>query len=161
MRTESRRRLLAAILPAVLIWPLGACGDETPAPGEDVTVEDVAEAELGEEDESGMAERVVTVEGQVLEILDPGAFLIGDPGVLEPSVLVLSRSADFSDQGLDVTDALVEDATTVEVTGTVRRLSLGEFQEDYEIPYDPQVFEEYAGESVIVAETIKASVDLE
>lgn len=161
MRRE--RHLLVPALLVSLAVPLAACGDEAPAPGEDVTVEDIAEAELeeGEDDASGLAGRVVTIEGVVLEILDPGAFLIGDPGVLEPSVLVLSRSTDFVDQGLDVTDALVEDATVVEVTGTVRRLSLGEFQEDYEIPYDRHVFEEYAGETILVAERIDAAAHVE
>lgn len=161
MSTTRNRRLLVPALLAALVWPLTACGDEAPAPGEDVTVGDIAEAELqeGEEDESGLAGRVVTVEGEALEILDPGAFLIGDPGVLEPSVLVMSPSTDFVDLGLDITDVLVENETVVEVTGTVRRLSLGEFQEDYEIPYDGEIYgeiyDEFAGESVIVAESIK------
>ncbi|MDR7380797.1 hypothetical protein [Promicromonospora iranensis] len=154
------RRLLAAVLLVTLVWPLTACGDETPAPGEDVTLEDVAEAEIpegdeGEENETGLAERVVTIQGEVRQVLDPGAFLIGDPGVLEPEVLVLSPSTDFVDLGLDVTDVLVEEETVVEVTGTVRRLSLGEFQEDYAIPYDPNIFDEYAGESIIVAERLE------
>ena len=154
------RRLLATVLLTSLMWPLAACGDEAPAPGEEVTLEDVAEAEIpegdeSEENESGLAERVVTVQGEVRQVLDPGAFLIGDPGVLEPQVLVLSPSTDFVDLGLDVTDALVEEETVVEVTGAVRRLSLGEFQEDYDIPYDPNIFEEYAGESIIVAERVE------
>lgn len=159
MSMTRSRRLLSAVLVA-LMWPLTACGDETPAPGEDVTLEDVAEAEIpegaeGEESESGLAERVVTIQGEVRQVLDPGAFLIGDPGVLEPEVLVMSPSTDFVDLGLDVTDVLIEDETVVEVTGAVRRLSLGEFQEDYAIPYDPNIFEEYAGESIIVAEHIE------
>ncbi|GAA4710804.1 hypothetical protein GCM10023198_36980 [Promicromonospora umidemergens] len=154
------------MLLVAMVWPLAACGDEAPAPGENVTVEDVAEAEIpeGEEDqerEPGLGGRVVTVQGVVLEILDPGAFLIGDPGVLEPSVLVMSPSTDFVDLGLDVTDALVEDETLVGVTGTVRRLSLGEFQEDYAIPYDAEVFGEFAGESIIVAERIEVSQPVE
>ncbi len=160
MSMTRNRRLLAAVLLVTLVWPLTACGDETPAPGEDVTLEDVAEAEIpegdeGEENETGLAERVVTIQGEVRQVLDPGAFLIGDPGVLEPEVLVLSPSTDFVDLGLDVTDVLVEEETVVEVTGTVRRLSLGEFQEDYAIPYDPNIFDEYAGESIIVAERLE------
>lgn len=155
------RRLPTAALLITLMWPLTACSEEAPAPGENVTLEDVAEAEIpegdeGEEDESGLAERVVTVQGEVRQVLNPGAFLIGDPGVLEPEVLVMSPASDFVDLGLDVTDVLVESESIVEVTGTVRRISLGEFQEDYAIPYErnSNVYEEYAGESVIVAEHI-------
>ena len=158
MPSTTTRRLLVPALLVALMWLLVVCGDGAPAPGENVTVADVAEAEVpeGEEDrqdQPGLAGRVVTVQGEVLEILDAGAFLIGDPGVLEPSVLVMSPSTDFVDQGLHETHALVEDETVVEVTGTVRRLSLGEFQEDYTVPYD--VYEEHAGEAVVVAERVE------
>ncbi|MEU4362640.1 hypothetical protein [Promicromonospora sp. NPDC023987] len=158
MATTTNRRLLVPALLVALICLLAACGDDAPAPGENVTVADVAEAEVPEgkedrQDQPGLAGRVVTVQGEVLLILDAGAFLIGDPGVLEPSVLVMSPSADFVDQGLHATHALVEDETVVEVTGTVRRLSLGEFQEDYTVPYE--VYEEYAGEAVVIAERVE------
>jgi hypothetical protein len=154
----TNRRLLIPVLLAALMWLLAACGEDTPDPGENVTVADVAEAEVPEgkedrQDQPGLANRVVTVEGEVRQILDAGAFLIGDPGVLEPSVLVMSPSEDFADEGVHATHALVEDETVVEVTGTVRRLSLGEFQEDYTVPYD--VYEEYAGEAVVVAERVE------
>ncbi|NCT89867.1 hypothetical protein GXB85_02700 [Cellulomonas sp. APG4] len=140
------------------VGTLAACGQEAPEPGEDVTVADVAGAELDAGDgETAWIERPVTVTGQVVQVLDPGAFLMGDPGVLEPSVLVLSPQTDFTELGLDITDLVVEDETTVEVSGTVRRLSLGEFQEDYEIPYDENVFEEYAGDAVIVADRLVAT----
>ncbi|MGI5187212.1 hypothetical protein ACQEVI_03605 [Promicromonospora sp. CA-289599] len=156
--TTTNRRFLVPALLAALICLLTACGDGIPDPDENVSVADVAEAEVPEgkqdrQDQPGLANRVVTVEGEILEILDAGAFLIGDPGVLEPAVLVMSPSADFADQGMDAAHALVEDETVVEVTGTVRRLSLGEFQEDYAIPYD--VYEEYAGEAVLVAESVE------
>lgn len=155
--TTKRRHLGPALLATVALL-LAGCGDDPPAPGEDVTVAEIAAAgvEEGDEDvdDSALAERVVTVQGQVISILDPGAFLVGDPGVLEPSVLVMSPSTDFSELGLDVTDVLVEGETVVEVTGTLRELSLGQFQEDYAIPYDEEVFEEYAGEPVIVAERL-------
>ncbi|PRZ07793.1 hypothetical protein BCE75_10429 [Isoptericola sp. CG 20/1183] len=155
--TRTRPLLLPVLVTAAVVSPLTACGDEAPAPGADVTVEDVAEADLGDDSdvEPPLEGREVSVRGQVLEILDPGAFLLGDPGVLEPRVLVMSTSTDFDDLGLAVTHAVVEDATVVEVTGTVRELSLGEFQEDYAIPYQPEIFEEYAGKPVIVAERLE------
>ncbi|WP_225753541.1 hypothetical protein [Actinotalea sp. Marseille-Q4924] len=157
MSTSSRTIRATVTAAAVAVAVLSGCGQEPPAPGEDVTVADVAGAEFNAGDgESGWDERVVTVRGQVLRILDPGVFLIGDPGAFEPSVLVMSPSTDFSDLGLDVTDVLIAEDTVVEVTGAVRRLSLGEFQEDYAIPYDEDVFEEYAGDPVIVADRLTA-----
>jgi hypothetical protein len=158
MPTTTNRLHPVPVLLAAGALLLTGCADDAPAPGEDVTVEDIAEAGVDEGDDVGddsaLAERVVTVEGQVRAVLDPGAFLVGDPGVLEPSVLVMSPSTDFSELGVDVTDLLVEQETLVEVTGTLRELSLGQFQEDYDIPYDEDVFEEYAGEAVIVAERL-------
>lgn len=161
MATTRRRAVLAAAVMTAASVLVG-CSDDVPAPGENVTVEDIAEADVQEigEDEDGLSGRTVTVVGQVVEIVDPGAFLVGDVGVFEPSVLVLSPTADFVDQGVEITDLLVEEATVVEVTGTVRQLSLGEFQEDYPIPYDEYIFDEFAGEGVIVADTVVIDVEV-
>lgn len=158
MSARTTRSLLRPCVVAVAAASLlaGCADDGDPADG-DVTVEDVAEIDTDPEDPAAdLLEQTVTVSGRVLEIVEPGAFLLGSEGVFEPEVLVLSPTTDFSDAGLAVTDLLVEDQTLVEVTGTVRELNLGQFQADYAIPYEPEVYEEYAGQAVIVAETLTA-----
>ncbi len=157
MRDMRRSVAAAAVVGTVVAGMLAGCGQEAPPPDADITVADLADAETNAGDgTSDWIGREVTVRGHVLEIVEPGAFRIGDPGTWEPSVLVLSPTADFADAGLDVTDAMIEDETTVEVTGTVRRLSLGQFQEDYDIPYDESVFEDYAGDAVVVVDHLTA-----
>ncbi|KGM09314.1 hypothetical protein N868_02935 [Cellulomonas carbonis T26] len=132
------------------------CSSDGAGPEEGVTVADVAQAET---DGDGGIEvgDVVTVTGEVVRVVDPGAFLLGGDAADGPGVLVLSPTADFEAEGLDMTDVLPGDGddVLVRVTGLVRELSLGEFQEDYAIPYEESVFEEYAGEAVIVAERLE------
>lgn len=180
MRHTTRTRValpLAAAFAAA--GALSACSDDSAGPETGADVEDVIEEEpleeepleeelveeepLEEEAEAGggfaeeagaLVGQTVTVSATVTELVSENAMRIGEE--TSESLLVLTAGGTLSELGLEDPEAAAENEAVVQVTGTVARFDPETVEADYGIGYtaaDP-IYEPYAGENVIIADSI-------
>lgn len=102
--------------------------------GEAVIVADQVNTLAGED---------VTTSGEVSEVLSTVAFRLAGAGW---SVVVL-----------DAEQAAVAPGDMVEVTGTVRQMDIAEIEEDYGLDLDDELYTDYVGQLVLVADQVSAT----
>ena len=162
-------------IPVALAAAIGlaGCGDDSAGPEQGVDVEDVAEAEpdeAAEDEELGADEELaedeiaaggdligqtVTVSGEITETIDPAGFWLGaGGGLFEEGAPVISTTGDFSAWDISDAEQLVDSDTVVQVTGTVAEFVVVDFEEEYGIDLDDELYEDLEGEAVIVAEDV-------
>lgn len=153
-RIRNNRSVAAPLALATVVALVAGCSNDSAGPEQGTDVEDVAEAEPEEGEGAQLLGQNVTVSGEVDEVVDEGAFRVGGDDLGGDSALVLSQSGSFDDLGTDVNEGLVEDDTVVQVTGTVREFDLAAFEEEFGVDYDDELYEEFEGEVVIVADQV-------
>lgn len=154
--TTVRKRAFAASLAVATTITLAGCGNDSAGPEIGTDVEDVAEAEPDEPDEDApdLLGETVTVSGEITEVIDPGAFWLGaGGGLFEEGAPVVSAAGDFTAMDVDPAGLLDSD-TILQVTGTVAEFVLLDFEEEYGIDLDDDLYEDLEGEAVIVADDI-------
>ena len=164
----TRKRILGALFAAAMVPAVAACTDSA-GPEEDVTVEDVAEADPeeteadleetdGDEASDGDASLIgqtVTVSGEISEISAENAFWISaGGGLFDEGAPILSPTADFSSFDIGDPASLEDSDTIIQVTGTVTEFFLVDFEEGWGIDLVDEGLEELEGEAVIVAEEV-------
>ncbi|MBE9099820.1 hypothetical protein IQ267_10245 [filamentous cyanobacterium LEGE 07170] len=114
---------------------------------DNVTVEELTdnlEAYLGE---------TVSVREEIAEVVGEYSFTLENSELFGgEQVLVINAS----EQGLELVDG--ED-TQVQVTGEVREFLMADFESDYGLGFDPDIFGEYEERPVIVAQSVALSPD--
>jgi hypothetical protein len=158
-----RKRLLAPFMALAMATSIAACADDSAGPETGTDVEEVAEEPM--EDETGDDEaaqgaeslvgQTVTVSAEISEVISPGAIRIGGDEGGDESLLVVSGAAEsFAEMGFGVSEGLVDDDVVVQVTGTVREFDIADFEEEFGVDYDDDLFEPFEGEHVIVADDV-------
>lgn len=151
-----RKRALTAPFALAAAATLTGCASDSAGPEEGTTVEDVAEAEPDEiEPGDDLLGETVTVSGELTEVIAPGAFWLGaGGGLFEEGAPVVSAAGEFTAWGIEDPEALVEEDTILQVTGTVAEFVLVDYEEEWGIDLDDDLYEELEGEAVIVAEEV-------
>ncbi|WP_298456882.1 hypothetical protein [uncultured Cellulomonas sp.] len=155
MRSIRTKTLAVPIALAAAIG-LAGCSDDSAGPEQGTDVEDVAEAEPGDMDEGGdLIGETVTVSGEITETIDPAGFWLGaGGGLFEEGAPVISTTGDFTGMGMEDPESLMDSDTVLQVTGTVAEFVVVDFEEEYGIDLDDDLWEDLDGEAVIVAEEV-------
>lgn len=150
-----RKRALAAPIALAAALTLTGCNDSA-GPEQGTSVDDVEDADPDENDRPGpdLLGQSVTVSGEIDEVAGDSAFWLGDGSWFGEGAPVVSATGDFTEFDIEDTEALAEDDTVVQVTGTVEEFVLADFEEDQGIDLDDDAFEELEGEAVIVADDV-------
>ncbi|EDX87013.1 hypothetical protein S7335_4720 [Synechococcus sp. PCC 7335] len=140
--------LLAASMTAV-----AACSE---TPSETTTQEEATENVTTEELSSGaegLVGEMVSLRAEVEETVDDTSFLLEDDQLFGgEDVLVINVSGEPF--------VLAEgDDTEVQVTGEVQQLVVAEFETEYELSLDPNLYADYEDRPVVVAQSIALSPD--
>lgn len=152
----ARKQYLAAPVAIATAFTLTACSDDSAGPEAGTDVEDVAESDPDENDPgSELLGQTVTVSGQIDEIVDETAFRLGGDGLAGDSVLVVSASEPFAHLGIELTEELAEQDRVLQVTGTVQEFVEEDLEEEFDVDYDDELYEEFEGENVIVADQVE------
>lgn len=143
---------LVVLLPIVMTV---ACSE---APQETTTQEEATENVTTEELASG-AEGIigesVSVRSEVAETVDATSFLLEDDQLFGgENVLVINASG----EPFVLTEG---DETEVQVTGEVQQLVTAEFETEYGLDLDPDLYADYEDRPVVIAQSIALSPDLE
>lgn len=141
-RTGIRTRLLlSALVAALLVAGLAACGDddESAGPQTGTTYEEVVEL-----DSDRLLGEAVTISAGVEEVLGPNAFLLGEGSAQE--LLVVSAP--------DAGNAVVEEGTAVQVTGEVREFRLLDVEGELGVDLDDAAFRDFEEDNYLVAESV-------
>ncbi len=146
------KALLGSLLLAVSVTLLGACSEpEATSPSEDnnIQVEDLSE------DTTALAGEIVSVRGDVAEIIDETAFLLDDDQLFGgEDVLVINASG----EGLLLPEG---EGAEIQVTGEVQQLVLAELETAYGLVLDPEVYADYEEKPVVIAESLALAPDPE
>jgi len=147
--------LVALVVIAFGAWVVWALVDDDSAgPDTGVTLNEIA-------DEPGQhIGRTVTISGEV-ESVEPDGLVGGDASV-RPRAFAIGGDA-LGEQVLVVpsgglTAAGVDEGDIVQVTGTVRRFSAEEFQDDFDIDFGAGLFGDFEARPAIVAAAIDPTV---
>ncbi|WP_225753540.1 hypothetical protein [Actinotalea sp. Marseille-Q4924] len=151
----TRKQYLAAPVAIATAFTLTACSDDSAGPEAGTSVEDVAESDPDENDPGAeLLGQTVTVSGEIDEIVDETAFRIGGDGLGGDSVLVVSSTPAFADLGIELTQDLADEDRVLQVTGTVREFVEEDLEEELDVDYDDELYEEFEGQNVIVADQV-------
>lgn len=155
-KTTLRKRTLATSVALATAVTLASCGDDSAGPEQGTDVEDVAEAEPGDPAEGGdLLGKTVTLTGEISETIDPAGFWLGGDGNLfEDGAPVISTAGAFTDMDIDDPESLMEDDTVLQVTGTVAEFVVVDFEEEYGVDLDDELYEDLDGEAVVIAEEV-------
>lgn len=114
---------------------VSACGSEAPEVG--VTISDIADAP------EAYAGELVTVSGEVDDVLSPHAFKLGGDD-FEDDLLVFSPTPlSAATASPEAKGAPLQGGDVVQVTGVVREFTMADVEADYEFDLDPQLETEY------------------
>ncbi len=143
----------AGFMMAASLTVVSAC---TEAPQETTTQEEAAEnvtTEEVSEGAEGLIGQTVSVRAEVEETLDDTSFLLEDDQLFGgEDILVINASGEPF--------VLVEgDDTEVQVTGEVQQLVTADFETEYGLDLDPELYADYEDRPVIVAQSIALSPD--
>ena len=105
------------------------------------------EAVIVADDVSTLAGEDVTITGTVYDVLSTVSFQLAGAGW---TVVVL-----------DAEQAKVDDGDIVQVTGTVRQMNVAEIEDDYGVDLDDELYADYEGDLVLVANTIEPVAEME
>lgn len=154
-KTLSKRTLATSVAFAAAV-ALAGCSDDSAGPEQGTDVEDVAEAEPGDSDDGGdLLGRTVTISGEISETIDPAGFWLGGDGNLfEEGAPVISTAGDFTRMDIDDPESLMDNDTVLQVTGTVAEFVVIDFEEEYGVDLDDELYEDLDGETVVVAEEV-------
>ncbi len=150
---SQQRAITSGLLIAASIVVLPAC---TETPPETTTQSEATENVTTEEISSGaegLIGETVSIRAEVEEKIDDTSFLLEDDQFFGgEDVLVINASGEPF--------ILVEgDDTEVQVTGEVQQLVTAEFETEYGLDLDPELYAEYEDRPVIVAQSIALSPD--
>lgn len=147
------RSVATALLLAASMTVMAACSE---APQETTTQSEAADNVTTEElsdGAAGMVGETVSIRAEVEEVVDETSFLLEDDQFFGgEDVLVINASGEPF--------VLVEgDDTDVQVTGEVQQLVAAEFETEYGLDLDPELYAEYETRPVVVAQSIALSPD--
>lgn len=147
------RNAVAGLLLAASMTVATACSE---APSETTTQSEAADNVTTEEIASGaegLVGETVSVRAEVGETVDESSFLLEDDQLFGgEDVLVINASGEPF--------VLAEgDDTEVQVTGEVAQLVLADFETEYGLDLDPELYVDYEDRPVVVAQSIALSPD--
>ena len=147
----SKKTSALGFLAATSLFLLPACGGPqsttTPAEAENVTTEEIVEEptdHVGEE---------VTIRSTVESVVDDSAFFLNDDDYFGgEGILVINASGE---------PIVVPDVgdSEVQVTGQVETFVMATAAETYGLTLDPELYEEYESQPVIIADSIALAPD--
>jgi hypothetical protein len=160
--------LAMALMLAVALL-LASCGEEETAT-EEPAADEAAAAETEAESEGPAAGVVVsditdnpqeyvgttaTVSGEVNDLVAPNAFTIGGEDFLGTDELLIVGAKQLPNivEGVEGEVEVGED-DIVQVTGTIREFNVADIEDELGYGLDDAVFEEFAGEPVVVAKNV-------
>ena len=140
--------LVVTAVLAVLLW-----NDDDQALGD--APEQATVAEVAENPQEYIGE-LVTVSGEVSEILTPFSYVLGGEqfvGGEELLVVGPPPAATTEDAGIE-RDIEVYPQDIVQITGEVREFDRAELEEEWEADFPPEAFDEYEGEAVLIGDLV-------
>lgn len=137
------RSVFALGLVTVLV---GACGESAPEQETSDGSTNVQTEEVAEDTESYIGQ-VVTIRSEPVEKVGDNSFTVNDEQFFgsEP-ILVINASGEPL--------LLPEDGVEVQVTGEVRNFLISEVDQEFDLTLDPNLYEEYEDQAVIIAQSI-------
>ncbi|OKH45609.1 hypothetical protein NIES30_18945 [Phormidium tenue NIES-30] len=137
------RSVFALGLMTVLV---GACGESAPERETSDGSTNVQTEEVAEDTESYIGQ-VVTIRSEPVEKVGDNSFTVNDEQFFgsEP-ILVINASGEPL--------LLPEDGVEVQVTGEVRNFLISEVDQEFDLTLDPNLYEEYEDQAVIIAQSI-------
>ncbi|MEL6159217.1 MAG: hypothetical protein AAFQ40_09835 [Cyanobacteria bacterium J06623_5] len=147
------RKTFAGVLLAASMGVIAACS-ETPV--ETTThqeaVENTTTEEIADGAEGAIGE-TVTIRAEVEETIGESSFLLEDDMLFGgEDILVINASS-------EPFVLLDSDDTEVQVTGEVQQLVIAEFETEYGLDLDPELYAEYEERPVVIAQSIALSPD--
>lgn len=147
------RKTFAGVLLAASMSVIAACS-ETPVETttQQEAVENTTTEELADGAEGAIGE-TVSIRAEVEETVGESAFLLEDDMLFGgEDILVINASS-------EPFVLLDGDDTEVQVTGEVQQLILAEFETEYGLTLEPELYADYEDRPVIVAQSIALSPD--
>ncbi|MBD2233808.1 hypothetical protein [Phormidium tenue] len=125
---------------------VGACGESAPERETSDGSTNVQTEEVAEDTESYIGQ-VVTIRSEPVEKVGDNSFTVNDEQFFgsEP-ILVINASGEPL--------LLPEDGVEVQVTGEVRNFLISEVDQEFDLTLDPNLYEEYEDQAVIIAQSI-------
>ena len=125
---------------------MGACAESTPQTETSDGSTNVQTEEVAENTE-GYIGQIVTIRSEPVEKVGDNSFTVSDEQFFgsEP-ILVINASGEPL--------LLPEDGVEVQVTGEVRNFLISEVDQEFDLTLDPNLYEEYEEQPVIIAQSI-------
>lgn len=147
------RKCVVGLLLAASMTVVSACAE---TPSETTTQEEATENVTTEELSSGaegLIGETVSIRAEVEETVDETSFLLEDDQLFGgEDVLVINASG----EPFVLTEG---DDTPVQVTGEVQQLVVADFETEYGLDLDPDLYADYEDRPVVVAQSIALSPD--
>lgn len=147
------RKPLAGLLMAASLTVVSACAE---TPSETTTSEEATENVTTEElsgGAEGLIGQTVSLRAEVEETVDDTSFLIEDDQLFGgEDILVINASG----EPFVLTEG---DDTEVQITGEVQQLVTADFETEYGLDLDPELYADYEDRPVVVAQSIALSPD--
>ena len=147
------RSVSVALLLSASVAAVTACAE---APQETTTQSEASDNVTTEElsdGAEGMIGETVSIRAEVAETIDESSFLLEDDQLFGgEDVLVINASG----EPFVLTEG---DDTEVQVTGEVQQLVTADFETEYGLDLDPELYAEYEDRPVVVAQSIALSPD--
>lgn len=147
------RKPFAGLMMAASLTVVSACAE---APSETTTSEEATENVTAEElsdGAEGLIGQTVSLRAEVEETVDDTSFLLEDDQLFGgEDVLVINASG----EPFVLTEG---DDTEVQVTGEVQQLIIADFETEYGVDLDPDLYADYEDRPVVVAQSIALSPD--
>ena len=147
------RKWMTGLLLAASMTVVAACAETPPeTTTEEEATENVTTEELSSGAE-GLIGETVSIRAEVEETVDEASFLLEDDQIFGgEDVLVINASG----EPFVLTEG---DDTPVQVTGEVQQLVTADFETEYGLDLDPELYADYEDRPVIVAQSIALSPD--
>ena len=144
---------MTGLLLAASMTVVAACAETPPeTTTEEEATENVTTEELSSGAE-GLIGETVSIRAEVEETVDEASFLLEDDQIFGgEDVLVINASG----EPFVLTEG---DDTPVQVTGEVQQLVTADFETEYGLDLDPELYADYEDRPVIVAQSIALSPD--
>lgn len=144
--------MIAGVLLAASMTVVSACAETPETTTPDEAAENVEQEELSSGAE-GMIGESVSIRGEVAETIGETSFTIADDQFFGgEDILVINASGEPF--------VLAEgNETEVQVTGEVQQLVIADFESEYGLDLDPDLYADYEDQPVIAAQSIALSPD--